>query len=68
MYFKSGKIWHFMQAVQCNEKYRNNYSALTCGVNMFNRLNILTLKSQLGKLIVKIYMLYKHLLILLRTP
>lgn len=68
MYFKSGKIWHFMQAVLRNEKYRNNESILTCSVNMVNRLNILTLKSQLGKLIVKIYMLHKYPLILLRTP
>lgn len=51
-----------MQAVLCNETYRNNESVLTC-----NDL-ILTLKSQLGKLIVKMYMLHKHPLILCRTP
>lgn len=67
MYFKSEKMWHFTQAVLSNEKYRNNEGALACNVSMVSRLNILTLKSQLGKLIVKICMLRKHLLILLRT-
>lgn len=29
-----------MQAVLCNETYRNNESVLPCNVNMANRLNI----------------------------